>query len=973
MKKYILLLTILIATGTKAQQSMGKQASDPAFLSVPAHWVDSVFNSLNPEQRLGQLFMIAAFSNRDNKHTRELEQAIRSYNIGGLIWMQGGPVREGKLANYLQSVATTPMLYSMDAEWGLSMRLDSTFRYPRQMTLGAIKNDSLIYDMGRQVARDCKRMGLHINFAPDADVNNNPLNPVIGMRSFGENKYNVARKAAMYMQGMQDEHVLANGKHFPGHGDTDSDSHTSLPLISQSRSRLDSLELFPFAYLFERGLGSVMVAHLMIPALDTTRGLPSTLSKRIVTDLLKKEMGFKGLVFTDALNMKGAAGFVPGLVEVKALQAGNDVLLFSADVPKALAAIKAALASGELQQTDLDEKIKKILMTKYWCGLNLPQQIVTRNITKDLNSPASEQLNDRLATAAITLLQNENNTLPFNAEDTSTILEISFGIEEANQLYSSLKQITNVKHIGLTHTASAEQIAAMFTAVQKAGRIIIQLNKSNLKPDNNFGVSPKTILLIDSIAALKPSVLVLFSNPYLLNKFISFKKYQAVLLAYENIPAMQKAAANALFGLAKVEGQLPVSTKHFVLGSGLTLLPVSLSRAALEEQFANKRFKVIDSIALAGIAGKAYPGCQIVALKDGKVVYQKAFGNYTYEKKSPPVTNGTLYDLASVTKIASSSLGLMKLRSEGKFDLNKNLEDYLPELKGTDKGKLQIEDVLSHQAGLPAWIPFYQSTLEKTKDYKPGYYSKVKNDQFPTPVAQDLFVVKGMQDSIMRQIIASKVKNRGTYLYSDVGYYFIQKIIEKQSEAPLDKYVQNLYTQTGLGLTYLPLNYFSQLQIAPTENDLIFRKQVIQGYVHDPGAALLGGVAGHAGLFGNAMDVAKLMQLYLNKGELNGVRVLDSNVVKEFTSCRFCPGNRRGLCFEKPETDLKKDSPVVTDCSSESFGHSGFTGTFAWADPKNNLVVIFLSNRVYPDAADNKLVKLGIRGKIHKAFYDALK
>ena len=956
-----------------AQQIALRKGTDPAFLSMPTRWADSVFNSLTPDQRLGQLFMIAAFSNRDNKHTKELEQVIRTYNIGGLIWMQGGPVREGKLANYLQSIATTPLLYSMDAEWGLSMRLDSTFRYPRQMTLGAIKNDSLIYEMGRQVALDCKRLGLHINFAPDADVNSNPLNPVIGMRSFGESKYNVARKAAMYMQGMQDEQVLANGKHFPGHGDTDSDSHTSLPLLTHSRARLDSLELYPFSYLFERGLGSVMVAHLRIPSLDTTQGLPSTLSPRIVTDLLKKEMGFKGLVFTDALNMKGAAGFVPGIVEVKALQAGNDVLLFSADVPKAFAAIKAALLSGELKQSDLDEKVKKILMTKYWCGLNRPQVIVTRNITRDLNSPASEALNDRLAKAALTLLKNDAQLLPFTVGDTSKIVEVSFGLEDTNQLYSSLRLISNVQHVGLNHNATPAQVAALFTAIKPASRIILQLNKSNLKPDNNFGVSAQTLLLMDSIAALKPTVLLLFSNPYLLNKWSSFKNYKSVLLAYENIPAMQRAAANGFYGLDKVEGQLPVSTNLFALGSGVTLLPGPLTRKTAEELFATNRFKGIDSIALAGIAAKAYPGCQVVAFKDGRLVYQKAFGNYTYEKTGRPVSNGTIYDLASVTKIAASSLALMKLRSEGKFDFTKTLGYYLPELQGSDKADLLIEEVLSHQAGLPAWIPFYQTTLDKGKNYKPGYYSKTKSEQFPTQVAHDLYVVRGMTDSIMKQIVSAKLAERGNYLYSDIGYYFMQRIIEKQSGTSLDKYVQGLYAQAGLGLTYLPLNYFSELQIAPTEKDLVFRKQEVQGYVHDPGAALLGGVAGHAGLFGNALDVARLMQLFLNKGELNGVRLIDSNVVKEFTSCRFCPANRRGLCFEKPETDSKKESPVVPDCSAESFGHSGFTGTFAWADPKNNLIVIFLSNRVYPDANDNKLAKLGIRGKIHKTFYEALK
>ncbi|HOZ87986.1 MAG TPA: glycoside hydrolase family 3 N-terminal domain-containing protein, partial [Bacteroidia bacterium] len=340
---------------------------EPDFLSVQNKWVDSVFNSLTPDQRLGQLFMVAAYSNKDLKHVKEIKDLVVNYNIGGLIWMQGGPVRQGKQANYYQSIAKTPLLYSIDGEWGLAMRLDSTIRYPKQMTLGAIQNDSLIYAMGGQIARECKRLGIHVNFAPVADVNNNPLNPVIGMRSFGEDKVKVAQKAYMYMAGMQSEHVMANGKHFPGHGDTDSDSHKTLPFMPHSAERLDTLELYPFRYLFDRGLASIMVAHLNIPSLDTTQNLASTLSPKVVTDLLKNKMGFRGLIFTDALNMKGASAFfAPGVVDVKALLAGNDVLLFTENVPKAMAEINKAVSEGLIAREEIDERCKKILKAKYW-------------------------------------------------------------------------------------------------------------------------------------------------------------------------------------------------------------------------------------------------------------------------------------------------------------------------------------------------------------------------------------------------------------------------------------------------------------------------------------------------------------------------------------------------------------------------------------------------------------------------------
>lgn len=973
MKRFrLLVVSMVVLSGLSFVGSL-RVKKDPEFVSIQNRWVDSVFNSLSAEQRLGQLFMVAAYSNKDLKHAKEIKDLIVNYNIGGLIWMQGGPGRQGPLANYYQTVARVPLLYSIDGEWGLAMRLDSTIRYPRQMTLGAIQNDSLIYAMGRQIARECKRLGIHINFAPVLDVNNNPANPVIGMRSFGENKEDVARKAYMYMQGLQDEHVMANGKHFPGHGDTDSDSHATLPYMTHSYERLDSLELYPFRYLFDRGLASIMVAHLSIPSLDTTRNLASTLSPAVVKDLLKGKLGFKGLVFTDALNMKGVSKFYePGGLDVKALMAGNDVLLFSENVPKAFEEIKKAIADGRLTQAEIDERCKRILQAKYWCGLNKKQAIVSRQLYKDLNTKEGEQLNDRLAEAALTLLKNEDHFLPLRMSDTLRVAEVSFGVEEKNTLYEQLRGQVYTEHIGLPHDAKAPAVTAALEKIAASDVVVIQINKTTIKSDNNYGIGQQTLRLADSIARIKPTVLLISGNPYLLNKIGQVNNYKAVIMGYEYLPSLLKASASAIMGNSTVNGKLPVSTALYKAGSGLELVPLSTKKVSAGERSKKKRFGSIDSIALAGIAEKAYPGCQIVALQNGVPIYQHAFGGFTYAHDAKAVDDGSIYDLASITKIASTSLALMKLASEGRFDYHKELGDYLPYLRGTNKEHLRIEDVLTHQAGLQAWIPFYLRTLDKRNGYKKGYYSTHQSDQYPTQVAKKLFVVQGFRDTIYKRIVDSKLEEPGKYLYSDLGYYFLQQIIENITGRSLNDYVKDIYAQLGLTLTYKPLNYFSLGQVVPTENDEKFRKQTVRGYVHDPGAALLGGVAGHAGLFGNAMDLARLMQLYLDKGQYNGVQILDSNVVKDFTSCHFCPNNRRGLCFEKPEPDPKKESPVNELCSPESFGHSGFTGTFAWADPVNKLVLVFLSNRVYPNAEENKLAKLGIRGKIHKAFYEVL-
>ncbi len=968
-KRYFLIAFVAFLIMSFSNVRKQKLANDPDFLKVQLKWVDSVFNSLTPDERLGQLFMVAAYSNKDNKHVKELRELIQTYNIGGLIWMQGGPLRQARLANYYQTICKVPLLYSIDGEWGLNMRLDSTPRYPKQMTLGAIQNDQLIFDMGKQIARECKRIGIHVNFAPVADVNNNPNNPVIGMRSFGENKYQVAQKALQYMKGMQSEFIMANGKHFPGHGDTDVDSHKGLPLIPFTRERLDSLELYPFKYLFNEGLASVMVAHLNIPALDTTKNRASTLSPKVVTNLLKNELGFKGLIFTDALNMKGAAAYnAPGIVDAKALLAGNDVLLFSEDVGKAIIEIKKAIQAKEISQEEIDSRCKKILMAKYWCGLHNKQYASPKSLYEELNTKESTALNAQLARAAVTLVKNENDLLPLKYNDSTRILEVSIGIEEQNSLYNSIKNYGYVQHIGVTHDAPKATIETIFTKLQQSEIAIIQLNKSTLKAENNYGVGNKSLALIDSIARQKPTVLVIVGNPYLLNKIKSPEVFKSIIVAYEYMPSLLKASAELITGEIGASGKLPISTTFFKAGTGLNTNPIQRSTPIKPSVGQKKNADLIDSIALAGIKNEAYPGCQLVALHKGKVIYQKSFGRFTYNKDAKLVDDGCIYDLASVTKISASCLALMKLNGEGKLDYKKTLSDYLPELKGTNKENLVIEDVMTHQAGLQAWIPFYLKTMDKKDKYKPGYYTKKPSEQFPTRVAKKLYIVKGFEDTIYNRINTSKVEDRGKYLYSDLGYYYLQKIIEKLSGKKLNDYVEEIYARMGLGLSYNPQYKHSMKIIVPTENDTKWRKQTVQGFVHDPGAALLGGVAGHAGLFGNALDLAKLMQMYLDKGTFNGIRYLDSNVVKDFTSCHFCPTNRRGLCFEKPEPDAKKESPVTELASLQSFGHTGFTGTFAWADPANQLVVVFLSNRVYPSAEENKLAKQGIRGKIHRAF-----
>ena len=974
MKKLLYIIPLFIISAFVIPPS--KQDKTPDFLQLETRWVDSVYNSLNSQQRIAQLFMVAAYSNKDMKHVKSVRELIENYNIGGLIFMQGGPLREAKLTNYYQRMSKTPLLISIDGEWGLAMRLDSTPKYPRQMTLGAIKNDSLIYEMGKQIARECKRMGIHVNFAPVADVNNNPLNPVIGMRSFGENKYKVADKAVMYMKGMQAEGIMANGKHFPGHGDTDSDSHKTLPVISASKERLDSLELYPFKRLFNEGLSSIMVAHLYVPSYDTAKNTASTLSPYIVQDLLKKQLGFQGLIFTDALNMKGVSSFYePGMVDVKALLAGNDVLLFAENVPKAIEQIKLAVERGEITQEEIDGRCKKILKAKYWCGLNNTQYVKTKNLTKELNSVQSNVLNHQLAEAAVTLLKNDDNLLPLTIEDYSKVVELSIGEEKANTFSETINKYGTIAHLGISHKSTQKERDTIISQLKKYDLVVLQLNKTSYNPANNFSCSDESMELIKTICTTKNTIACVYTNPYLLNKLNGIENAKAIICSYENSVFMQRATANAFFGTINVNGTLPVTTNLFKANTGIELKKKDKLKYVTPEEVGVNILKLqqVDSIAKYGITEKAYPGCQIVAIKNGNVFYQKSFGKQTYEVNAEKVNDQTIYDLASLTKILASSLALMKLTEEKRFDYNQTLGYYFPQYKGSNKYELNYKDILTHQAGLQAWIPFYFKTITKTGNFKEGYYSATQSAAYPTQVANNVFLVNGYTDSIYNAILSSKLEHHGKYLYSDIGYYFSKKLIEQKTQQPLNDYVASqFYKPLQSGLTYLPLTKYPLNQIAPTENDTKFRKQIIKGFVHDQGAALMGGVAGHAGLFGNANDVAIVMQLLLNKGEYNGKRYIDSNVVKLYTSA-LIDGNRRGLCFDKPEGDEQKDSPVTKECSLLSFGHSGFTGTFAWADPANGLIFVFLSNRVYPNADENKLAKLGIRGKIHKVLYEALK
>ena len=938
-------------------------------------WVDSVYNSLTIEQRIAQLMVIRAYSWKDSTYCDSLVQVVKKYNVGGVCFFKGSPVKQAILTNRLQKETQTPPLITIDAEWGIGMRLDSAFSFPRQMALGAISDDSLIYEMGRMIGKSCRRLGIQVNYAPVADINNNPKNPVISFRSFGENREDVTRKSAMYMHGLQDEGIMATAKHFPGHGDTDSDSHLTLPVINHSRQRLDSVELYPFRALIREGVRGVMVAHLFVPCLDSATNTPTTLSEKVITGLLREQLGFKGYIFTDALDMKGVTKhFRPGEIEVKALQAGNDVLLLPQHVDIAIKGIKTAIDSGWISDSLLAARCKRMLALKQELGVSHHKMISLDNLVADLNPPEAEALRQEMVNGSITLIKNELQLVPLTGLDHRRIAVLSIGDSMPNLFQSTLNQYMKLGVFNLPRKFSKIHSDSIVKQVSNFDFVLLGIHGITSNAADTFGLTHSMIRLVDTLTRVNRTILTLFGTPYSLEKIPNLNKPEAILVAYQDNPSTELAAAEVIFGGIGAKGKLPVTSAMFPYRTGDETVKTRLEFIMPGEiGIPPKALDVIDSIALKGIELRAYPGCQLLLAKDGKIFYAKSFGQPRYED-TVKVTMQHIYDLASVTKVAATTLAVMKLYDEGRLNPDDNLGKYLPFLTGSNKSNLVIRDVMTHQAGLQDWIPFYKSTLLNGQP-DPAIYQPQQSDEFQVRVAHDLFIHSGYSDTIYKRIIDSPLRSSREYKYSDMGFYLLRLVVERISHQPFEKFLDSaFYKPLGLStMGFKPREKFNLPRLIPTEYDNEFRKQLVWGDVHDPGAAMLGGVSGHAGLFSDAFDLAVILQMLLQNGTYGGKEYFSPATVREFTRVQFpAKGNRRGLGFDKPPLNPVFDGPTCRSASPRSFGHSGFTGTYIWADPDNGLIYIFLSNRVYPSAANQKLSEMNIRTNIHQAAYDLL-
>lgn len=971
-------------------------------------WVDSVFSRMTVDEKIGQLFI----------YTVEPAQAaraavlshIRELHLGGLLFSKGNVREQVESVNQYQKASRVPLFISSDAEWGLSMRLANTPQFPRNMMLGAVQDVDLIRSYGEEMGRECREMGIQMNFAPDLDVNNNPANPVIGTRSFGENPQEVATRGLAYAKGLENQGVIAVAKHFPGHGDTNTDSHAALPVIRHERKRLDEVELYPFRQYINAGFSGIMVGHLAVPALDTTPNLPASLSPTIIGGLLQGELEFDGLVLTDALEMKGAGR--SGSVCVEALAAGNDMLLGRVKLEEEIAAIKKALDDGRLELKDLDAKCLKILRYKYIAGLNQLKPIELEGINTRLNSNYAVWLIQKLNEEAITLLKNEANVVPLNHLANKKIAVVSFGASTRTDFQKAMALYGDFDYFQFPTKTNTQTIT---DKLKNYKRVVVAVHAPTV------GYVPT---VIQALASAKKEVhLCFFTSPYTLARYTtSIAAAQSVIMAYEDTPYAQKAAAEVIMGGIPAKGKLPVSIDGlYEWHDGLSTAKTRLSyQHPTEVGMSQRKLNAIAAVAMEGIDQKAFPGCQVLIAKKGVVVYNEAFGHFDYSQARPTETSD-IYDLASITKATATLAAIIKLVDEGKMDLQDKLSKHIPELRKSDKQDITVREALFHQTGLPAFFLFYQQLIDPEsftgslfsrrrdathriqyapsvyarEDYKfiPSLVSKTPQEGISKRVADDLYVTDDIGKRAVRTIADTVVlRKTKDYLYSDLNFILLKEAVENITGKPLDVYTEEtFFSRLGATTTgFLPLKRFDRSVVVPTEKDEFLRRQLLVGSPSDEMAAFMGSVSGNAGLFSNANDLAKLLQLYLNNGTYGGERYFSSHTARIFTTTKS-PTCHRGLGFDKPDksTHIKRNvtrkgkrrivttQKVVSQVTSLStptsaYGHTGYTGTCFWIDPDNQLIYIFLSNRTHPSRTNNKIAELKIRSRIQDIIYESL-
>ena len=958
MKKIVLgsLLLVGLATTLQAQKMSEKK------------WVRKQFSALNMNEKIGQLMVIRAHSNWPQNKIDSITNLIQQYNVGGLCFFQGGPVRQALQTNAYQNVAKTPLFIAIDGEWGLGMRLDSVESFPRQLSMGAFASSNLVYQMGAAIAAQLKRLGIQINYGPVIDINNNPLNPVINDRSFGQSKAQVIQQGVAYMKGLQDNGVMATAKHFPGHGDVNVDSHFDLPVIHKSRADLDSLELVPFKALIDAGIESIMVAHLSVPAIDDRPKYATSLSPKAVNGLLKKELGFKGISVTDAMDMKAIANYFPeGEANVQALLAGNDMLCLPGEIGQSIKKVREAVKERRIKRSEINARVKKILAAKYKYGLDVSKQIDTANLIADLNQSVST-INAAMAQQSLTFLRANNSPILNNKT-----AYLAMNAKTTNTLTTSIASTYGVK-VFYTNGKDAKELATINDSLKGYDQVIIGLHSYSRRPANHFELPAATLEFLNEMGH-ENWIHLIFGNPYAVG---DFSKINNILFAFEDTKYSHSAAQKWLEGKIQAGGTLPVTISpelQYGMPSESPVKKKIIVAPVSQVNIDQVKLSKIDSIVADAILLGAIPGCQVLVAKDNQIVFNKSYGTIA-GAQSPQVTNTTLYDLASMTKTSATTVAIMKLVEEGKLNIEKTIGDYLPWVIGNSKATIRLKDLLIHEAGLFPYIKFYEALLNPDGSINTKWIVPVQDATHQLMVTPGKYLANNWMDTIRSKILNSPITTPGKYVYSDNDFIFLGNIVEQVTGMSLQDYcTKTFYGPMNMRSTgFLPLERTDKSNIAASELDNYFRKELIQGSVHDEGASTMGGIAGHAGLFSNATDLAKLYMMLLNGGQWEGQTYLNPSTIELFTSYQSA-NSRRGLGFDKTAKDnaSSKDPYPSLSAPPSVFGHTGFTGTCVWADPDNQLLYIFLSNRVFPTRDNKAFSTLNLRAKIQEQIYQAIK
>lgn len=914
--------------------------------------------------------MVSVSADAEKAELEKLDRKLKSDNLGGVLFKSGSLANIARYSREFHSSSKIPLLIGIEGSSGIGRASDSlTLRFPVMLAQGAIANDSLLYAMAVELGKAYKNLGININFI---NANTGIVDSNDADKFYAENRFTVTDKTLRYWEGIESQGILACAKDFPIHGVKVTDVQKGLPEVQLT---VDSIETYPFRTLFKNRLPAIMAAGTDLPLFYTEKKTAiknlfsgSALSASFAGNWIKSNMNYHGVIFIDADELrKGSEKLANGEGEIFAFQAGNDIQVISADLDAAIRKMKRFFKKEKSYQAQLDATVKRILGLKFDAGLNSRPTIDPEKVFKRQTDTEVKLLKKNLYRSSITVVKNEINTIPVRALDERRFTFITADDSVNGSVVA--RKIARYINTAVIHANDKKELPD-FSSVVKGKQVVIVA----VFPDSKEETIQRMLSSLSSVDQHRDVIICDFGS----NVFRNFAQFfPTVISGYSVDVEVLETIPEIIFGGRGASGILPITYGQIPAGTSVNTEPISrLTYSFPEEAGVDSRtLEKIEAIAKEAIDIKATPGCHVLVAKDGKVIYEKSFGHLTYENQEK-VTDQTVYDLASVTKVAATLQTVMFMYDKGLIDINKKASFYLPELKNSNKEDYTIKDILTHQAGLWPGLPFWAQTMKDTV-YLPEYYNDTLSAKYPYVVADRLYASVALKDSLWSWIIKARVREKPArtpydYRYSDMGFYMMQRLAEKLLNQPIQDFLeQNLYEPLGATSTgYQPLLKFQLRQIAPTENDKLFRKALLIGTVHDQGAAMLGGVAGHAGLFSNANDLAKLGQMLLQEGQYGGIQYYRPEVVRLFTAKQF-ENSRRGLGWDKA-TPGDWNGPTSYYASGKTFGHTGFTGTCIWVDPEFKLVYIFLSNRVHPDMTNNKLLTANIRSRIQDVIYQAI-